>query len=25
VEMCRLTSGTDKMVKLTGGYADCTK
>jgi hypothetical protein len=25
VEMCRLTSGADKMVKLTGGYADCTK
>ena len=25
VEMCRLTSGADKMVKLTEGYADCTK
>jgi len=25
VEMCRLTSGGDKMVKLTEGYADCTK
>ena len=25
VEMCRLTAGTDKMVKLTEGYADCTK
>jgi hypothetical protein len=25
VEMCRLTSGGDKMVKLIEGYADCTK
>ena len=25
VEMCRLTSGGDKMVKLTEGYAECTK
>lgn len=25
VEMCRLTSGGDKMVKLIGGYAECTK
>jgi hypothetical protein len=25
VEMCRLTSGGDKMVKLTEGYADCTR
>jgi hypothetical protein len=25
VEMCRLTSGGDRMVKLTEGYADCTK
>jgi hypothetical protein len=25
VEMCRLTSGGDKMVKLTGGQAECTK
>ena len=25
VEMCRLTSGGDKMVKLTAGNADCTK
>ena len=25
VEMCRLTSGGDKMVKLTEGHADCTK
>jgi hypothetical protein len=25
VEMCRLTSGGDKMVKLTEGQADCTK
>jgi hypothetical protein len=25
VEMCRLTSGGDKMVKLTSGQAECTK
>ena len=25
VEMCRLTSGADKMVKLIEGYAECTK
>jgi hypothetical protein len=25
VEMCRLTSGGDKMVKLMEGYAECTK
>ena len=25
VEMCRLTSGGDKMVKLTEGSAECTK
>ena len=25
VEMCRLTSGGDKMVKLTAGQADCVK
>jgi hypothetical protein len=25
VEMCRLTSGGDKLVKLTGGQAECTK
>ncbi|MGO8911766.1 MAG: hypothetical protein ACLQDM_20920 [Bradyrhizobium sp.] len=25
VEMCRLTSGSDKMVKLIGGFAECTK
>lgn len=25
VEMCRLTSGGDKMVKLTEGHADCTR
>jgi hypothetical protein len=25
VEMCRLTSGGDNMVKLTQGYAECTK
>ncbi|MGZ5874383.1 MAG: hypothetical protein ACXWKP_19970 [Bradyrhizobium sp.] len=25
VEMCLLTSGGDKMVKLTEGYAECTK
>ncbi len=25
VEMCRLTSGGDKMVKLIEGFADCTK
>jgi hypothetical protein len=25
VEMCRLTSGGDKMVKLTGGQAECMK
>ncbi len=25
VEMCRLTSGGDKMVKLTDGQAECTK
>jgi hypothetical protein len=25
VEMCRLTSGGDKMVKLTEGQAECTK
>jgi hypothetical protein len=25
VEMCRLTSGGDKMVKLTEGHAECTK
>jgi hypothetical protein len=25
VEMCRLTSGGDKMVKLTGGHAECSK
>jgi hypothetical protein len=25
VEMCRLTSGGDRMVKLTEGYADCTR
>jgi hypothetical protein len=25
VEMCRLTSGGDKMVKLTEGRAECTK
>jgi hypothetical protein len=25
VEMCRLPSGGDKMVKLTEGYAECTK
>jgi hypothetical protein len=24
VEMCRLTSGGDKMVKLTEGHAECT-
>src|SRR5712671_1491558 len=25
VEMCRLTAGGDKMVKLTQGHAECTK
>ncbi len=25
VEMCRLSSGGDKMVKLTQGHAECTK
>ena len=25
VEMCRLTSGGDKMVKLIEGYAECTR
>jgi hypothetical protein len=25
VEMCRLPSGGDKMLKLTEGYAECTK
>jgi hypothetical protein len=25
VEMCRLTSGDDKMVKLIEGYAECAK
>jgi len=25
VEMCRLTSGGDRMVKLIEGYADCIK
>src|SRR5260370_12146805 len=25
VEMCRLTSGGDKMVKLTEGHAECSK
>jgi hypothetical protein len=25
VEMCRLTSGGDKMVKLMEGYAECTR
>ena len=25
VEMCRLTSGGDKMVKLTAGHAECTR
>ena len=25
VEMCRLTSGGDKMVKLTEGQAECTR
>jgi hypothetical protein len=25
VEMCRLTSGGDKLVKLTEGHAECTK
>src|SRR6476620_547345 len=25
VEMCRLTSGGDKMVKLTEGHAECTR
>jgi hypothetical protein len=25
VEMCRLTSGGDRMVKLTEGHAECTK
>jgi hypothetical protein len=25
VEMCRLTSGGDKMVALTKGFAECTK
>jgi hypothetical protein len=25
VEMCRVTSGGDKMVKLTGGQADCIR
>ena len=25
VEMCRLTSGADKMVKLIGGQAECTE
>ena len=25
VEMCRLTSGGDKYVKLTEGHADCTQ
>jgi hypothetical protein len=25
VEMCRLTSGGDKMVELTQGHADCTR
>jgi len=25
VEMCRVTSGGDKMVKLIAGNADCTK
>ena len=25
VEMCRLTSGGDKLVKVTGGDADCAK
>jgi hypothetical protein len=25
VEMCRLTSGGDKMLNVTGGQAECTK
>ena len=25
VEMCRLTSGGDKLVKLTEGHAECTR
>ena len=25
VEMCRLTSGGDKMVKLIDGYAECSR
>ena len=25
VEMCLLTSGGDKMVQLTAGFAECTK
>jgi hypothetical protein len=25
VEMCRLTSGGDRMLKLTDGHAECTK
>jgi hypothetical protein len=25
VEMCRLTSGGDKMVKLTAGHAECAR
>jgi hypothetical protein len=25
VEMCRLSSGGDKMVKFTAGHAECTK
>jgi len=25
VEMCRLSSGGDKMVKLTEGHAECTR
>jgi hypothetical protein len=25
VEMCRLTSGGDRMVKLTEGHAECAK
>jgi hypothetical protein len=25
VEMCRLPSGGDKLLKLTGGHAECTK
>jgi hypothetical protein len=25
VEMCRLTSGGDKLVKVIGGRADCAK